>query len=81
MRKGSDLNGTFDREAPTMQLDPLNLVERIGCHVALTAVRTVNDRDLLDQQKVFSLAIGPGDLSNPCPFLAAVITCHLFTSA
>ena len=37
VRKGSDLNGTLDREAPTMQLDPLNFVERIGCHVALTA--------------------------------------------
>ena len=30
MSKGGDLNGPLDREAPTMQLDPLDLMERIG---------------------------------------------------
>ena len=81
MNESGDPNGPSDRKTPTVQLDPFNLMERIGCHVALTAVRAVHDRDIFYQQEVFSLAIGPGDLSNPCPFLAAVITCHLFTSA
>ena len=79
MSESGDPNGPSDRKTPTVQLDPLNLVERIGCHVALTAVRAVSDRNILDQQEILPFAVCPGDLSNPRPFLAAVITRHRFT--
>ncbi len=81
VRKRGDLNGSSDRKASAVQLDPLDLMKCLGCHVALTAVRAVNNRDLLNEQEIFPFPIRPGDLPNPCPFLAAVIACHLFTFA
>ena len=81
MSEGSHLNGSLDRKASAVQLDPLDLMERLGRHVVFTAVRTDNDRNLLDEQEAFPFAIGSGDLSNPRPFLTTVIACHLFTFA
>jgi len=81
MGEGGDLNRAPDRKAPAVQFDPLDLVERLGRHVALAAMRAVNDRNLFDQQKIFPLAIRPRDLSNSCSFFTAVIAYHIFTFA
>ena len=81
MSEGGDLNRALDCKASAVQLDSLNLMKRLGRHVALTAVRAVNDRDALDEQNLFPLAVRPRNLSNPCPLFSAVIACHLFTFA
>ena len=81
MSKGGDLNGPLDRKASAVQFDSFDLMECLGRHVALTAGRAVNDRNILDQQEVLPLAVRPGELPTPRPLFTAVIACHMFTSA
>lgn len=81
VRERGDLNGALDRKASAVQFDSLDLMERLGRHVALTAVRAVNNGNLLNEQEIFPPAVRSGDFPNPCPFLAAVIACHMFTLA
>jgi len=48
---------------PPMQLDPLDLVQRLGGEVALAAVRADHHGHVLDHQEVGPLAVAAGQIA------------------
>jgi hypothetical protein len=60
-----------------MPLDSLDFVQRFGCHIALTAIGTTDNRDILDDQKPNALAVAPSDMAYSRHLFPAVITDHI----
>jgi hypothetical protein len=66
----------LDRDLLTMLFNPLNLVKGLSGQVALSTLWTADDRNILNDEKLFSLAVTPGDTAEACPFFTADIANH-----
>ena len=57
-----------------MELDALNLIERFGRQVTLATIWATDDRDILYNEKIVSVAITARDVTDPGPWFAADFT-------
>ena len=60
----------------SVQLDTLNLVQRFGGQVTFSAVWATDDRDILNNEQIFSLAITAGYVTDASAFLTTNVTNH-----
>lgn len=66
-------NRAFGGDLCTIPFDVIYFAKRGGGQIALAAMRTGNDGNILDYEQVRTFTITPGNVNNSCPGLAAII--------
>jgi len=74
--ESGDPDWPFHCEAPTVQLDPFDLVERLRSKVSFLTMRAGHQGDILDDEEVLPSAIGLHNPPNPRPLLSADLGHH-----
>lgn len=61
----------------TMQLDPLDFMQRFGCQITLATVWAANNGHVLNDEQAVPSSIAARDVANPGPLLTANIADQL----
>lgn len=79
--KPNDLHRSLNRKAPPMELQPLDLVQCPRRHITLAAVRTGHNRNVFDNEQVFSLPVASCNPPLASAFLSANVTYYCSNSS
>jgi hypothetical protein len=71
-----DLDRTLDRKLAAIALDSLDLMQCLGCQVALTTMRTRDDWNVLYDEEMFRLTVCPCYTAQTGSLLSTVIAYH-----
>ena len=78
-RSGSKSDSSYlslHTESPMVGLESFDLMQSVGCEVALPTIRAGDNRDILDDEELFPLAICLGHAPDLCTWFSTNVTFH-----